>query len=111
MRAVRPGDAARRSDLAGVRFLLRHLSGGALAAVVFEGLLLGSDAFGLRTLVMASEQGLPAAGLLLFGLTVTFGSAAMGAAIMTLDRNSDDASGTKAKTWLSWILDSCTHKY
>lgn len=89
MRAIRPGPGVRRGDLAGVRFLLRHLSGGTLAAVVFEGLLLGFDAFGLRALITGSEHGVLAAGLLLFGLTVTFGSVAMGAAIMTFDQTSD----------------------
>lgn len=90
MRALIPGPGARRGDLGGVRFLLRHLSGGALAAAVFEGLLLGFDAFGLRALVAGSEHGILAAGLLLFGLTVTFGSAAMGAAIMTIDRDGSE---------------------
>lgn len=76
-----------RTAPAGAAFLLRHLAVGALAAAVFESLLLGFDLFGLRGLVLGSSWGWLAAGLLLFGLTVTFGSAAMGAAIMSLGRD------------------------
>lgn len=74
-----------RPDTAGLGFLLRHLGGGALAAVVFMALILGSDLAGLRGLIFGSGIGLLGGALLLFGLIVTFGSVAMGAAIMTLN--------------------------
>ena len=40
----------------------------------------------LRDLIIADESPLLAAGLLLFGLVITFGSVAMGTAIMAISR-------------------------
>lgn len=72
----------RTKQYEGVRFLLHHLVGGILGAVVFMGLIIAFDLAGLRGLFLESEYGLLAALLLLFGFVVTFGSAAMGVAVM-----------------------------
>lgn len=83
------GRRARRSrDPAwqGVRFLLHHLFGGVIGAVAFMGLIMAFDLAGLRGLILGSPHGWVAGGLLLFGLVVTFGSVAMGAAVMLLGR-------------------------
>jgi hypothetical protein len=72
----------RTKQYEGVRFLLHHLVGGVLGAVVFMGLILAFDLAGLRGLILESEHGVLAGLLLLFGLVITFGSVAMAAAIM-----------------------------
>jgi hypothetical protein len=55
-----------------------------VAATQLVGGLLLADPFGLRDLILAdSSPGTPL-GLLLFGFVVTFGSTAMGSAIMAL---------------------------
>lgn len=66
----------------GVRFLLHHVVGGIIGAVVFMGLILATNLAGLRRLFLETEHGLVGAGLLLLGLIVTFGSVAMGIAVM-----------------------------
>lgn len=78
----------------------------AVAAIAVAGLLL-LDAHGLRRLILADAS--PGLGLvlLLFGFVITFGSVAMGAAIMALGRDADrtkpglrigaDASGLAAQ--------------
>jgi hypothetical protein len=72
----------RTKQYEGVRFLLHHLVGGVVGAVVFMGLIMAFDLAGLRALILGSEHGLLAGLLLLFGLVITFGSVAMAAAIM-----------------------------
>lgn len=69
----------------GPRLLIRHFMVGFLAAILFWALILAFDFVGLRTLFLASGTGVLGAFLLLFGLTVTFSSVAMGVAIMTHD--------------------------
>lgn len=78
-----------------VRFLLRHCAGGVFAGWVTLGGLIGTDVGGLRTLILASDLGVIAAIMLLIGFAVTFGSAAMGAAVMGLGR--DDPPGTQRR--------------
>lgn len=56
-------------------------AGAALAALLVGGLLLLNPS-GLRDLIFADSSPGTALGLLLFGFVVTFGSAAMGTAIM-----------------------------
>ena len=63
--------------------------GVALAALVVGGLL-ALNPGGLRHLIFADASPGTALGLLLFGFVVTFGSAAMGTAIMTMGRAADD---------------------
>lgn len=65
-------------------FLLRHLLIGVAGALTFGLALLGLDLFGLRTLILQSDQPFLFSLLLFFGLFVTFGSVAMGIGIMTI---------------------------
>jgi hypothetical protein len=65
-----------------LRFLLGHLLQGLVGALIFTAMVLASDLGGLRTLMLASTDGLLALGLLVFGLSVTFGGVAMGVAVM-----------------------------
>jgi len=76
-----------------VRFLAGHLAAGLGAACVFAGALFAADVAGIWTLIAASPDGWLFAGLLLFGLCVTFGSLAMGVAIM-LERDPGNGTGT-----------------
>ena len=66
-----------------------------MAALMFVGLLALIPS--LHTLILNDRAGLVAPALLLFGLVVTFGSVAMGTAIMTLGRKppKDDNKGGK----------------
>ena len=76
------------------RLLATNLAVGAAAAVLLLGGLLALNPRGLRDLMLADRSPAIAIGLLLFGLLVTFGSAAMGAAIMALGgRAEPDGSG------------------
>ncbi|MDH3594746.1 MAG: hypothetical protein OEU09_03410 [Rhodospirillales bacterium] len=72
-----------------IGFLLRHLGVGVIGSALFGGLILWSDLAGIRSLALAEEGGWLALCLLFFGLFVTFGSLAMGAAIMGLGRGED----------------------
>ena len=78
-----------RADMTAVRFLVRHLVVGLGAAVLFGGLLVLADVGGLRRLAAADESGWLYLALLFFGLSVTFGSAAMGVSVMNLGRERD----------------------
>lgn len=76
-----------------VIFLLQNLvSGGAGGAVLGAGLLV-LDIASLRTLMLASDQGLMASALLFSGLMVTFGSAAMAVGIMSLGGAGGESGG------------------
>ncbi len=72
-----------------VVFLLGHLAVGAGAGVLLGLLCLAADLSGLRGLLFGTGGGPLAVALFFFGLIVTFGSAAMGAAIMGLGRPRD----------------------
>jgi hypothetical protein len=72
-----------------VRFLLRHALIGVVLAVAFVGVLLALDIAGLGTLMWQSPSGPVAAFALTVALSVTFGSAQMGFAVMLLPE--DDA--------------------
>lgn len=74
-------------------FLASHLFIGLAAAILFEALLIFTDSFGLKTMVLEGEDGALAAALLFFGLFITFGSVAMGVAVWQLgqERDGDDA--------------------
>ena len=72
------------------RLLAINLAAGiALAALVVGGLL-ALNPGGLRHLIFADSSPGTALGLLLFGFVVTFGSTAMGTAIMAMGRAADD---------------------
>lgn len=68
------------------RLLAINLSIGIAAAVLMLGGLLALNPDRLRDLITADQSPFLAAGLLLFGLVVTFGSVAMGTAIMAISR-------------------------
>ncbi|GGF48946.1 hypothetical protein GCM10007301_05230 [Azorhizobium oxalatiphilum] len=63
---------------------MRHALIGFGIAILFVGALLGLDAKGLRTLMLASPDGVLAAGILTFAMGCTFSSVQMGVAIMLL---------------------------
>lgn len=72
-----------------VLFLLRHLAIGLGSAALFALLILAVDLGGLRSLAWRDPQGWLYLALLFFGLVVTFGSLAMGAAVMGLGEERD----------------------
>jgi hypothetical protein len=75
------------------RLLAINLAAGMAVAALLVGGLLALNPFGLRDLIFADESPVAALGLLLFGFVVTFGSAAMGSAIMAMGkREVDDAT-------------------
>jgi hypothetical protein len=73
------------------RLLAINLFIGIAAAVLMLGGLLALNPERLRDLILADQSPFLAAGLLLFGLVVTFGSVAMGTAVMAISRG--DRSG------------------
>jgi membrane associated rhomboid family serine protease len=70
-----------------LRLLAINLAIGASVALLMVGGLAWLNPFGLRDLILADRSPATALGLLLFGFVITFGSAAMGSAIMTLVRS------------------------
>ncbi|MGC2782154.1 MAG: hypothetical protein WA418_41625 [Bradyrhizobium sp.] len=81
------------------RLLAINLALGLGMAVVLVGGLLALDPFGLRHLIFSDRSPGVAIGLLLGSFFVTFGSTAMGTAIMALGRSDDDdepRGGTRA---------------
>lgn len=73
------------------RLLAGNLAIGSFVAVGTVAGLIATDAQGLRGLLMNDSDPMVAILLLTFGFVITFGSAAMGAAIMALSR--PEASG------------------
>ena len=69
-----------------LRLLAVNLAIGIAAAVVMTGGLMWLNPGHLRDLILADRGGAAAFVLLLFGLVVTFGRVAMGAAVMALGR-------------------------
>jgi len=67
-----------------LRFMLTHAGLGVSVGVALGAAMLGFDLFGLGTLVRNSAEPTLAVFLLMFGLSVTFGSCAIGTAVMTL---------------------------
>jgi hypothetical protein len=72
-----------------LRLLAINLAIGASAAVLMLGGLLALNPLRLRDLMLADQAGGATLGLLLFGFVITFGSTAMGTAIMALGRKPD----------------------
>lgn len=72
------------------RLLAINLAAGVAVAVLLVGGLLLLNPGGLRHLIFADRTPGIALGLLLFGFIVTFGSAAMGSAIMAAGRREAD---------------------
>lgn len=80
------------------RLLAVNLAIGVCIAVLMLGGLLALNPGGLRHLIFADRAPGAALGLLLFGFLITFGSAAMGSAIMALGRKApQDKGGGKAQ--------------
>ncbi|MBS0639668.1 MAG: hypothetical protein U1E70_10065 [Acetobacteraceae bacterium] len=67
------------------RYVLPHLLAGCMAGVVASVAMVATNLGSLRNLVLTTEGGWLAFLLLTFGMVVTFGSVAIGAAIMGLD--------------------------
>ena len=77
------------------RLLAINLAIGASAAILMLGGLFVLNPYELRTLILGDRTPALAVGLLLFGFLITFGSVAMGTAIMAIGR--DDGDGGKAQ--------------
>lgn len=76
------------------RLLAINLATGVTVAALLVGGLLALNPGGLRDLILADSSPGTALGLLLFGFVVTFGSTAMGTAIMAIgQREADDDAG------------------
>lgn len=93
---VRPMDSVRRAVLASgsrrhrlLEYLAVNGAIGVAIAVIAVGGLLALDVHGLRRLVLGDASPVLTVLLLLFGFIVTFGSVAMGTAIMMLGRPPD----------------------
>ena len=80
-----------------IRLLAVNLAGGVAAALLMLGGLLTLNPGNLRGLIFADETPGAALGLLLFGLVVTFGSVAMGTAIMTLGKEREQRRGGRGR--------------
>ena len=76
-----------------IRLLAANLAAGFAAALLMLGGLLLINPGNLRGLILADRMGYAAFALLLFGLIVTFGSVAMGSAVMMLGRERRRRSG------------------
>jgi hypothetical protein len=77
------------------RLLAINLAIGTMLAVFLVGGLLWLDPGGLRHLIFADRSPATALGLLLFGFIVTFGSTAMGSAIMAMGRREGEEDGPR----------------
>lgn len=76
-----------------LQLLAVNLAIGVCIAVLMLGGLLALNPGGLRHLIFADRETGAALGLLLFGFLITFGSAAMGSAIMALGRKAPKDKG------------------
>ena len=82
-------------------FLLRHCAVGVAAAGCFLAALIGLDVNGLGTLILNSADPVLAVSMMFFALTITFGSAAMGAGLFLMPQ-SDDSPPRGA--WISAMV-------
>jgi hypothetical protein len=80
------------------RLLIINLGIGFLVSFVLLGGLLALNLHGLRDLILADHSPATALVLLLFGFVITFGSAAMGTAIMAIGRRDAPPSGGRRLT-------------
>ena len=72
------------------RLLAINLAAGTAVAVLFVGGLLALNPAGLRDLILSDSSPCTALGMLLLGFVVTFGSTAMGTAIMAMGADDND---------------------
>lgn len=80
-----------------LRLLAVNLAIGVSVALLMLGGLLALNPGNLRGLILADSAPGAALGLLLFGLLITFGSSAMGSAIMALGRKPPEDGGQRGK--------------
>jgi hypothetical protein len=78
-----------------IRLLAINLAIGAMIAALMLGGLLALNPGNLRGLILGDRNGAAALMLLAFGFVVTFGSVAMGTAIMALGRKPRETGGGK----------------
>jgi hypothetical protein len=78
------------------RLLAINLAIGIAAALLMMSGLLLLNPYGLRSLILSDPSGATVLVLLLFGFIVTFGSAAMGSAIMAIGRDNGPHGGKGA---------------
>ena len=90
------------------RLLAINLAAGFALAVLLVGGLLALNPFGLRDLILADSSPGIALGLLLFGFVVTFGSSAMGSAIMALGKRQAEEDGPRGGGALQHALPEIT---
>jgi hypothetical protein len=76
------------------RLLAVNLAIGTSVAVLLVGSLFAFNLYGLRDLIVADYSPVTALGLLLFGVFMTFGSTAMGTAIMALGGLADGSANS-----------------
>ena len=76
-------------------FLLKHCAVGAIAGWTLLGGMLWFDVGGLGTLVSNSPEGVFAVGLMAFFFLITFGTVAMGGAVMTMHRRKPPSGGKR----------------
>ncbi len=76
-----------------LRLLAINLAAGVSVALIMLGGLLALNPGHLRELIFADRMSFAAFGLLLFGLVVTFGSVAMGSAVMMLGKENKKNGG------------------
>jgi hypothetical protein len=81
-----------------LRLLAVNLAIGATAAALLLGGLIALNPDQLRDLIFADRSPATALGLLLFGFLITFGSVAMGTAIMAIGRGDDDEARGRTDT-------------
>jgi hypothetical protein len=93
-----PGLSLWRTPL--FRLLAINLAIGTMLAVFLVGGLLWLNPGGLRHLIFADRSPATALGLLLFGFIVTFGSTAMGSAIMAMGRSEGEDDGPRGGRWM-----------
>ncbi len=72
------------------RLLAVNLAAGTAVAALFVGGLLALNPANLRDLILSDSSPGTALGLLLFGFVVTFGSTAMGTAIMAMGQRENE---------------------
>jgi hypothetical protein len=72
------------------RLLAINLASGIVVATLLVGGLLAINPAHLRDLIVADIHGVAAIALLLFGFVITFGSTAMGTAIMAIGQRGAD---------------------
>jgi hypothetical protein len=81
------------------RLLAINLAAGVTLAALSVSGLLALDPGGLRHLIFADRSPATALGLLLFGFVVTFGSTAMGTAIMAMGKPAANDDTPRGPRW------------